>query len=285
MSQVKRARVEEAEVSGAGAAAAAAPARPPLSLPHETVLLVLGIVAQTLARRAKTVRADVAAARAVSAAWAARPPRPDDDEGCLARARRSAKLALAHAERNAEEAPRLLFSISKHVTSLCRDTWRCVPAGLSAADAARVRAGHPIWRAVIDAPDAAAYAPIPQTRLMWAASNGNIACMLSLCEWHADVNACDVFGQTALHLASWRGQTDSVRELIAHGADVNAVTHSGNTPLIEASWWGRVDTVRLLLAAGADKRRHSVMGNTAYSRAGEYGGQAYAIRRLLDAAK
>ena len=28
---------------------------------------------------------------------------------------------------------------------LCRETWRCIPAGLSAADADRVRRDHPLW--------------------------------------------------------------------------------------------------------------------------------------------
>ena len=146
-------RKRSAAAAAAAEAAAAEAAAPAVaSLSQDDTLLVLGIVAQTLARHMHTVGADVEEARAVRAAWSARAPRPGDDEGCLARARRSAELAVEHAERNAEEAPKLLCIINKRVTGLCRDTWRCVPPGLSAADAARVRAEHPIWRAVIDLP-------------------------------------------------------------------------------------------------------------------------------------
>ena len=33
---------------------------------------------------------------------------------------------------------------------LTRETWRCMPAGLGAADADRVRRDHPLWQAIID---------------------------------------------------------------------------------------------------------------------------------------
>ena len=249
MSQVER--VEEAG-SGAGAGGAAPPA-PFESLTQDDVLLALGIIARTLARRVLTAEEDAAAACAASAAWAARPPHPDDDEGCLARARRRAALAAKHAEKAAWLAPRLLATFGARATGLCRDTWRCVPAGLSAAEAARVRAGHLIWRAIIDLP-----CKKSRTRLMWAARKGNYACVRSLCDWHAGLGARDWFDCTALHIACRRGQADCVRELIARGADVN---DSGCmiTPLIIASLCRRVEAVRLLLAAGADKRRQDLL--------------------------
>ena len=169
MSSVKRAREEagggDAAGGGGGGAGAAAPFA---TLTQVDVLLSLGIVAQTLSRRLLTAEDDAAAARAASAAWAARPPRPDDDEGCLARARRSAELAAVHAERVAAEAPRLLRTFGARVSGLCRDTWTCVPPGLSAADADRVRAQHPIWRAIISH----IYGGLGLTRLHWAASKG-----------------------------------------------------------------------------------------------------------------
>ena len=208
----KRAR-EEAEAPGAGAAAAAA-APAVASLSQEDVVLVLGIVAQTLARRMHTVGADVEEARAVRAAWSARGPRPGDDEGCLARARRSAELAVELAERNAEEAPKLLHIINKRVTGLCRDTWRCVPPGLSAADAARVRAEHPIWRAVIDLP----HGSNGMTRLMCAAQEGKLTIVRSLCDWHAGLEVRDSNGRTALYYAYFHCRTGCALELIARGA-------------------------------------------------------------------
>ena len=164
---------------------------------------------------------------------------------------------------------------------LNRETWRCVPAGLSAADAARVRAGHPLWRAIIDLP----HGGMKWTRLMHAVIFNKLPRLHSLCDWHAGLEVRDASGWMALHYASSYGHTDCVRELITRGADVNAATNIGDTPLMEASLWGLIDTVRLLLAAGADKRRVDVAGETAYSGAGRLSNDnAAAIRALLDAA-
>jgi ankyrin repeat protein len=215
----------------------------------------------------------------VSAAWSARAPRPGDDEGCLARARRAAELAVEHAERSAEEAPKLLRVINKHVTGLCRDTWRCVPPGLSAADAARVRAEHPIWRAVIDMPSCRGW-----TRLMWAAKDGNITILRSLCDWHAGLEVRSTYGATALLRASGNGHMDCVRELISHGADVNTADINGISPLMYASMHDNIDDVRALLAAGADKRRMDISGITAHTYSVAGGPNGAAIRALLDSA-
>ena len=166
---------------------------------------------------------------------------------------------------------------------LNRETWRCVPAGLSAADAERVRAGHPLWRAIIDLP----YGLGKQSRLMWAANFNWLSCVRSLCDWHAGLEVRDAYGWMALHLASYYGRTDCVRELIARGADVNAISDRGTTSLMCASWYGHVDTVRLLLAAGADKRRIDAEGRTAGAHSvagGSSRDKAAAIRALLDAA-
>ena len=164
---------------------------------------------------------------------------------------------------------------------LNHETWRCVPAGLSAADAERVRAGHPLWRAIIDLP----HGKEKWTRLIFAVANNNLASMRSLCDWHAGLEVRNINGSTALHYASSHGRTDYVRELIARGADVNAATNNGITPLMAASWFNRIDTVRLLLIAGADKRRVDASGWTAHSEAGRWSlDNAAAIRALLDAA-
>ena len=54
---------------------------------------------------------------------------------------------------------------------LCRETWRCIPAGLSAADADRVRRDHPLWQAIIDLK----HGKFKETRLCFAASFGRLS--------------------------------------------------------------------------------------------------------------
>jgi hypothetical protein len=148
---------------------------------------------------------------------------------------------------------------------LCRETWRCIPAGLSAADADRVRCDHPLWQAIIDL----RHGGWKQTRLALAARHGSLARVRELCEWRADVEAVDMFGWTPLFWASsLGGKLAVVRELLARGADPNTVTIYGKTPLIESSRSGQVEVVRALLDAGADKRHVANNGETAASVAG-----------------
>ena len=135
------------------------------------------------------------------------------------------------------------------LAATCRATWRCVPAGLSAADADRVRRDHPLWQAIIDD------RVDEQTRLHWAAHRGDLARVRELCDWHADVEARDGLGWSALHHSSNAGHAECARELISRGADIEADNEDGCTPLMWACVEGRVDACRLLLAAGADKRR------------------------------
>ena len=149
---------------------------------------------------------------------------------------------------------------------LNRETWRCIPAGFSAADADRVRRDHPLWQAVINLKHKHDWRVA--TRLGWAAINGQLAHVRELCDWRADIEAANKDGRTPLWWASGKGHLDIVRELLARGANVNAVTNLGYTPLSVASIWGRVEVVRALLAAGADKRHVANNGSTAASVAG-----------------
>jgi hypothetical protein len=66
---------------------------------------------------------------------------------------------------------------------LCRETWRCIPPGLSAADADRVRRDHPLWQAIIDLK----HGEYKQTRLSCAALEGHLMCVRELCDWRADI--------------------------------------------------------------------------------------------------
>ena len=182
---------------------------------------------------------------------------------------------------------------------LNRETWRCVPAGLSASDADRVRRDHPLWQAIIDL----RYSEMKTTRLGWAVYYGHLARVRELCDWHADIEAADEYGWmslivasdrghlnivrellarganveaatqggwTVLIVASMHGHLDIVRELLARGTNVNVVYNSGWTPLMWSSSCGHIEVVRALLAAGADKRHVANDGDTAASVAGRY---------------
>ena len=61
---------------------------------------------------------------------------------------------------------------------LSRETWTAVPAGLSAADADRVRADHPIWPRIINL----RHGMWKETRLGWAARSRKLVRLRELCE-------------------------------------------------------------------------------------------------------
>ncbi len=79
-------------------------------------------------------------------------------------------------------------------------------------------------------------------------------------ELHADVNAADHQGDTALHNAASRGDTEMVQYLVSKGANVMAVDREGRTTVDMAN--GPVqrtqpypDTIKLLEKLGA-KNNH-----------------------------
>jgi hypothetical protein len=73
-----------------------------------------------------------------------------------------------------------------------------------------------------------------------------------LLDHHADVNATDIFGMSALHQAVINGHADIAKLLLDRGADVNAVDRTGLTPLHQAAQMGRAAIAELLLAHHAD---------------------------------
>jgi hypothetical protein len=131
---------------------------------------------------------------------------------------------------------------------LCRETWRCIPPGLSAADADRVRRDHPLWQAIIDLK----HGKYKETRLCFAASFGRLSHVRELCDWRADIEAVDKHGFAPLFEASKVGHIAVVRELLARGANVEAATNNGSTSLFVASQNGLLVVVRELLACGAN---------------------------------
>jgi hypothetical protein len=157
---------------------------------------------------------------------------------------------------------------------LNRETWRCIPPGLSAAGADRVRRDHPLWQAIINLKQGARKG----TRLCWAARCGDLARVRELCDWRADIEATDCYDRTPLVDASHYGHHEVVRELLSLGANVNAVDCNVYTALIWSSFNGYVEVVRALLAAGADKHYVSNNSTTAASDASTFQ-YARALRR------
>jgi ankyrin repeat protein len=82
-------------------------------------------------------------------------------------------------------------------------------------------------------------------------------------ELHADVNATDHEGNTALHNAAARGDNEMIKYLVSKGANVKAVNREGQTTVDMAN--GPVqrtqpypDTIKLLEGLGAKNNHHCV---------------------------
>jgi hypothetical protein len=150
---------------------------------------------------------------------------------------------------------------------LNRETWRCIPAGLSAADADRVRRDHPLWQAIIDLK----HGKWKETRLMLAARKGDLARVRELCDWRAGVEEVDTNGRMPLLGASSYGHLDVVRELLVRGASIEAASNDSWTSLLAASDWGYLDVVRELLARGANIEAANINGATSLYLASQNG--------------
>jgi hypothetical protein len=84
-----------------------------------------------------------------------------------------------------------------------------------------------------------------------------------LSEPHADADASDNNGRTALHLAAFAGQLEAARLLIQHGACLDAVDQQQTTPLMFAVLQRHTALVQLLLEAGADPEITNTSGKDA----------------------
>jgi hypothetical protein len=73
--------------------------------------------------------------------------------------------------------------------------------------------------------------PIPGDALQSAARTGDLPTLQVLLEQHADLEARDADGRTALMLAVTHGQLAAAEALLARGADPNAADAHGVTPL------------------------------------------------------
>jgi ankyrin repeat protein len=108
------------------------------------------------------------------------------------------------------------------------------------AGAADVRASAAVARSAEAAPLADAAEQHDWTR------------MRSLLKAHAEVNAAQPDGMTALHWAAYHDEAEAVRLLVRAGASVKAANRYGVTPLSLACTNGNAAMADVLLGAGAD---------------------------------
>src|SRR6476646_12109855 len=94
--------------------------------------------------------------------------------------------------------------------------------------------------------------PSARAPLAEAAQKKDRPAIRALLEQHADVNAPQVDGMTALHWAAYQDDLETAELLVHAGANANAANRYGVTPLSLACTNGNAPIVELLLKNGAD---------------------------------
>ncbi len=119
-------------------------------------------------------------------------------------------------------------------------------------------------------------------RLIDAVKSGDTAAVKKLLAQHADVNAAEPDGSTALHWAAQRDNLEIADLLIAAGANAKAASRYRITPLTLACTNGDAAMIQRLLKAGADPNGASEEGETPLMTAA-LTGKPDAIKVLLSA--
>ena len=91
-----------------------------------------------------------------------------------------------------------------------------------------------------------------ETALAWAANRNDLEMVELLVGAGADVNAANDNGVSPLSLACTNRNAAMVEKLLKAGANPNAAQQTGETPLMTCAYTGNVEAVRLLLAQAAD---------------------------------
>jgi ankyrin repeat protein len=117
-------------------------------------------------------------------------------------------------------------------------------------------------------------------RLADAAQNGNREAIRTLLKQHADVNAPQADGMTALHWAVRANDDETAQLLIRAGANVKAANRYGITPLSLAATNGNAHLIETLIKAGADPNAALPEGETVLMTAARTGDEA-SVRMLL----
>ncbi len=112
--------------------------------------------------------------------------------------------------------------------------------------------------------DANAAEPDGTTAIFYAVRADDLELTDQLIRAGANVKAANRYGVNALYLACVNGNPAMIERLIKAGADVNAASTEGETPLMTASRGGRLEAVKVLLARGAEvNAREEWRGQTA----------------------
>jgi ankyrin repeat protein len=114
-----------------------------------------------------------------------------------------------------------------------------------------------------------------------AAMRGDKAAVRTLIQQHADVNATQADGATAMHWAAYKGDKELADMLIKAGANVKVANREGSTPLWLASINGDEAMISALLSAGADANEHLPLGRTPLMAAARTG-KIEAMKALVD---
>jgi uncharacterized protein len=107
---------------------------------------------------------------------------------------------------------------------------------------------------------AIASAAFAQAEIADAASKGNKAEIERLLKRHADVNAQQADGATALQWAAYRGDAKLAELLLKAGAKPALANHDGATPLWLAAARGDAGVIQALLKGGADANEQLPLG-------------------------
>jgi ankyrin repeat protein len=120
------------------------------------------------------------------------------------------------------------------------------------------------------------------TRAVDAARNHDKDVLRTLLKEHADVNAPEPDGTTALHWAAHSNDLEAVQLLLRAGANAKAASRYGVTPLSEAATYGSGALVEALLKAGADANTLTTERGETVLMTASRAGNADAVKVLLD---
>ena len=123
-------------------------------------------------------------------------------------------------------------------------------------------------------------AAVARASVVDAVKRADKAAVRALLQKHADVNAPEPDGTTALHWAAYTDDVDTAELLIRAGANAKTTNRYGATPLALASTNGNAAMIEALMKAGADPNIASPEGETPLMLAAR-SGAAPAVKVLL----